>query len=133
MKQQGLMTEEITFKNFPFDNIPWALDNNGRFRTNAVKDTTTVLILYENNIPASYLCYDKRIDVVEIHYVQTELSSQEKGLATILMKEICKRYHKDFAIHALSTSTNASGLLKKCGFEQIREVEWILPKEKQTE
>jgi N-acetylglutamate synthase-like GNAT family acetyltransferase len=90
-------------------------------------------ILHENNIPVAYLCYDMWSDIVEIHYVQTELSSQKKGLATILMKEICKRYHKDFAIHATSTSTNASGLLTKCGFKQIRQVEWILPKEKQTE
>jgi len=98
--------EEIIFKDFPWDKFPWAIDERGRFRTNAVNDQTLVLLLYANDKPVGYLCYQiwNKWNPIDIHYVQTGLNLQQKGYATILVKEICKRYHKEFDIKADSTS-----------------------------
>ena len=129
-----LRIEEIIFRDFPWDKIPWAIDERGRFRTNAVNDQTCVLILWVNDKPGAYLCYQKwnNYKVVDIHYVQTDLNLQQKGHATILVKEICKRYHKDFDIKADSTSKASEKLLQKCGFSQVTPgaVTWLLTKDK---
>lgn len=130
----NLRIDEIVFKDFPWDKIPWAIDERGRFRTNAVNDENSVLILWVNDKSVAYLCYQKwnNYKVVDIHYVQTHLNLQQKGYATILVKEICKRYHKEFDIKADSTSKASEKLLQKCGFERLNPGtrSWLLPKEK---
>jgi hypothetical protein len=130
---EGLIIEEILFQDFPWDKIPWALSEKGRFGiTEDVVYQDSVLILWENDKPVAYLCYGKG-NVVNIDYVQTNLSFQNRGYATILINKVIEKYNKEFDIKATHTSGTAKRLLQKCGFKQIGDVDWFLSKEqKQT-
>jgi len=123
--------KEIIFRDFPWEKMPWALDEEGKFWTNTVDEKDPVLILYENEKPLSYLCYHKWINV-DINYVQTDPELQQKGYATILVKEIYSRYHKEFVIKANHTSEASARLLQKSGFKQDypEALTWTLPKQK---
>lgn len=130
-----LRIEEIIFKDFPRDKMPWAIDKSGRVGNSAVNDQTRVLILWLNDKRVVYLCYQiwNKWNPIDIHYVQTHINFQNKGYASILMKEICKRYHKEFDIIADSTSKASEKLLQKCGFKQVTPgaITWLLPKIKE--
>jgi GNAT superfamily N-acetyltransferase len=128
------MIEEIKFKDFPWDKMPWARNSptENLLRTNEAQDDFPVLILWKENQRVAYLCYYE-FDAIKIVYVETAPDQVKRGYATELMSEIINRYHEDFDIKADATCTEKDAsvkLLQKCGFRRVTEgsLNWILPK-----
>ena len=115
------MIKEIYLRDFPWDELPWAVDENGsRYIPGMVTPEASVLLLQENNEIVAYLVYDvwSKAGYVEIHYVQVHISCQKKGYGTQLVMWVCDKYGSQYDLQAYSTSGIAERLLKKCGLER---------------
>jgi GNAT superfamily N-acetyltransferase len=122
------MIEEIKLRDFPWDKIPWALNENGsRYIPGYVTPDASVLLLSENDRVVAYLSYDVSSEVskVEIHYVHTHLPYQKKGHATKLMNRIFEKYGSQYEMHAYQTSGVTENTLKRWGFQNTGELTWI--------
>ncbi|KPL05019.1 MAG: hypothetical protein AMJ73_02955 [candidate division Zixibacteria bacterium SM1_73] len=120
--------EEIKLRDFPWDKVAWAVDENGSpYIPRHVTPEASVLILWKDDKRVAYLVYDVsyKVGQVEIHYVHTPY--QRKGYATKLMNEISRRHNSQYEIHAYSTSDIAEHLLTKCGFERADpgQTKWV--------
>lgn len=116
------MIEEIRLEEFPWDEIPWARDENeSRYIPGYVTQEATVLFLWQNDKRVAYLVYDVRINsgYVDIHYAQTWLPFQRKGCASKLMSEVIERHGGEYDFHVYETSSVSHGSLNRWGFEKV--------------
>lgn len=134
MGNEELEIKEIKFKDFPWDEMPWAriAPGENRLKTNEAGPEFPVLILQRNDVPVAYLCFYIFTDV-KIVYVETDPSLVKRGYGSYLVQEIVRRYHQDYNINAESTCTDADAsvrLLKRCGFQRVTQgfANWKLRK-----
>lgn len=115
------MIEEMKLKDFPWDEMPWALHENGSpYIPGSVTEEASVLLLLENGTKIAYLVYDvwSYSGYVEIHYAQTYLPFQNKGCATKLVNEVYRKYGAQYDVHLYQTSGVSVNSLKRWNFEK---------------
>ncbi len=107
---------------FPWDRMPWALDENGYpYLPQSVIPRAQGLLLLENDTPVSYLAYNvwTNSGYVEIHYAHTSLSCQKAGYATELMSSLSEEHGGEYDFHVYETSGVSHRSLKRWGFEKV--------------
>jgi len=127
-EEKEKMIEEIKLRDFPWDKIPWALDESGnRYIPGNVAADSSVLLLSINGTIVAYLSYDlwNKVGKVDLHYVHTYLPYQKKGHATDLMKWVFEKYGSQYEMHAFQTSGVTENTLKRWGFRNTGGLTWI--------
>lgn len=113
---------KMELKDFPWDKMSWALDENGYpYLPQSVIPGGTGLLLLENDTPVSYLAYNiwNNSGYVEIHYAHTSPTFQNKGCASKLMNHVSDMYGGEYDFHLYETSGVSYSSLKKWGFEKV--------------
>lgn len=120
IKKQRIV--KIKLKDFPWDRMPWALDENGYpFLPQSVVPEAKGLLLLENDTPVSYVAYSvwTNSGYVEIHYAHTSPACQNEGCASKLMSELSETYGEEYDFRLYETSGVSHRSLKRWGFDKV--------------
>ena len=112
----------MELRDFPWDKMPWALDEKGYpYLPQSVIPGGTGLLLLENDTPVSYLAYNvwTNSGYVEIHYAHTSPACQKAGYASKLMTYLSEEHGREYDFHLYETSGVSHGSLKRWGFEKV--------------
>lgn len=122
MKTKRRTVVTMKLKDFPWDKMDWALDENGYpYAPQSVVAEAIGVLLLENDTPLSYLAYNVwgNSGYVEIHYAHTSPAFQNTGCASKLMNQVSEMYGGEYDFHLYETSGVSHRALKKWGFEKV--------------